>query len=219
MKLNQLISIATGIMFFTLAPANAQVKPERQWPAYRGYMSSGVLDDANLPETFNSEKSINIKWKIALPGLGHSSPVIWDDKLFVTTAVSLADNKGIKSGIFGDGMPVPDSSVHDWKVYCIDKYTGKTIWERTAYTGVPKIKRHPKSTHANPSVATDGNYVVAFLGSEGLYCYDFETGKEIWRMSGGGDVPIPTPIIGKDLIYFNSAHGTSSPILAVKADE
>jgi outer membrane protein assembly factor BamB len=318
MKLNQLISIATGIMFFTLAPANAQVKPERQWPAYRGYMSSGVLDDANLPETFNPEKSINIKWKIALPGLGHSSPVIWDDKLFVTTAVSLADNKGIKSGIFGDGMPVPDSSVHDWKVYCIDKYTGKTIWERTAYTGVPKIKRHPKSTHANPSVATDGNYVVAFLGSEGLYCYDFagtlvwkknfgilkavafdlpaaewefasspiiyngvlviqcdvlensflaafdlksgkelwkvkrddhpcwstpniyrnggktiiavngykhrggydfETGKEIWRMSGGGDVPIPTPIIGKDLIYFNSAHGTSSPILAVKADE
>jgi outer membrane protein assembly factor BamB len=317
MKLNQLISIATVIICFASIPSNAQIKTERQWPAYRGYMSSGVLDNANLPETFDPEKSINIKWKIALPGLGHSSPVIWDDKLFVTTAVSLADNKGIKTGIFGDGMPVPDSSVHDWKVYCIDKYTGKTVWERTAYTGVPKIKRHPKSTHANPSVATDGNYVVAFFGSEGLYCYDFtgkliwkknfgvlkavafdlpaaewefasspiiyngvlviqcdvlensflaafdlksgkelwkvkrddhpcwstpniykngdktiiavngykhrggydfDSGKEIWRMSGGGDVPIPTPIVGNNIVYFNSAHGKSSPILAVKTD-
>jgi outer membrane protein assembly factor BamB len=317
MKLNQLIFTITIIIFFTSIHVDAQIKPERQWPAYRGYMSSGVLDNANLPETFDPEKSINIKWKIALPGLGHSSPVIWDDKLFITTAVSQADNNGIKTGIFGDGMPVPDSSVHNWKVYCIDKYTGRTIWEKIAYTGVPKIKRHPKSTHANPSVATDGNYVVAFFGSEGLYCYDFngkliwkknfgvlkavafdlpsaewefasspviyngvlviqcdvlensflaafdlksgkelwkvkrddhpcwstpniykngdktiiavngynhrggydfETGKEIWRMSGGGDVPIPTPIIGNNIVYFNSAHGKSSPILAIKSD-
>lgn len=317
MKLNQLIFTAAVIICFTSISVYAQIKPERQWPSYRGYKSSGVLDNANLPETFDPEKSINIKWKIALPGLGHSSPVIWDDKLFVTTAVSLADNKGIKTGIFGDGMPVADSSVHEWKVYCIDKNTGKTIWEKTAYSGVPKIKRHPKSTHANPSVATDGSYVVAFFGSEGLYCYDFtgkliwkknfgvlkavafdlpaaewefasspviyngvlviqcdvlensflaafdlksgrelwnvkrddhpcwstpniytngnktiiavngykhrggydfETGKEIWRMSGGGDVPIPTPVVGNNIVYFNSAHGKSSPILAVKTD-
>jgi outer membrane protein assembly factor BamB len=315
MKRNQLIFTVLVILLCASSIVNAQIKPERQWTAYRGYLSSGVLDDTNLPESFNPEKSINIKWKVTLPGLGHSSPVIWDDKLFITTAVSLADNKGIKTGIFGDGLPVPDSSIHDWKVICIDKYTGKTIWERTAYTGVPGIKRHPKSTHANASVATDGNYVVAFFGSEGLYCYDFageliwkknfgllksvafdlpaaewefasspiiynnvlviqcdvlensflatfdlksgkelwkvkrddhpcwctpniykngdktiivvngykhrggydfKTGKEIWRMSGGGDVPIPTPIIGNDIIYFNSAHGPSSPILAVK---
>jgi len=280
-------------------------------------MSSGVLDNANLPDSFDPEKSINIRWKIPVPGLGHSSPVIWDDKLFITTAVSFADNHGIKTGIYGDGMPVPDSSVHEWKVICIDKNSGKILWQKTAYTGVPKVKRHPKSTHANASVATNGKYVVAFFGSEGLYCYDFEgglvwkknfgilkaaafnfpaaewefgsspiiyngilviqsdvlensflaaydlksgkelwkvkrddypcwstpniykignrtaiaingykhragydfeTGKEIWRMSGGGDVPIPTPINGNDLIYFNSAHGPSSPILAVKTD-
>ena len=296
---------------------SGQIIPERQWPGYRGYLSSGVLDNSNLPESFDIQKMLNVRWKTEIPGLGLSSPVIWGDKLFLTTAVSKFDNQGIKPGIYGDGMPVPDSSVHDWKVYCINKNTGSILWERTACTGVPKIKRHPKSTHANPSVATDGKYAVAFFGSEGLYCYDyegkliwkknfgvlksvafdynaaewefasspiiykgvliiqcdvlensflaafdvktgkelwktkrdeypgwctpniykngettliavngykhrggydFETGKEVWRMSGGGDVPIPTPVIGKDLIYFNSAHGPSSPILAIRTD-
>ena len=294
---------------------DGQIKPERQWPCYRGYMSSGVLDNANLPALFDIQKMMNVKWKTEIPGLGLSSPVIWGDKLFITTAVSKYDNQGIKTGIYGDGMPVPDSSIHEWKIICINKYSGKTIWERTAFTGIPKIRRHPKSTHANASMATDGKYAVAFFGSEGLYCYDnegsliwkknlgllksvafnypsaewefasspiiykgvliiqcdvlensflaaydlksgkelwktkrdeypgwctpniyfngaktvvavngykhrggydFETGKELWKMAGGGDVPIPTPVIGNDLIYFNSAHGPSSPIFAVK---
>jgi outer membrane protein assembly factor BamB len=280
-------------------------------------MSSGILDSANLPESFDFNKMTNVRWKIGIPGLGLSSPVIWGNKLFITTAVSKSDNEGIKTGIYGDGMPVPDSSIHDWKVFCIDKITGKTLWERTAYTGIPKIRRHPKSTHANASIATDGRYAVAFFGSEGLYCYDYEgnlkwkksfgvlksvaynyvsaewefasspiiyngvliiqcdvlensflaafdletgkelwktprdeypgwctpniykdgnktriavngyklrggydfqTGKEIWRMSGGGDVPIPTPVVGKNLIYFNSAHGPVSPIYAIKTN-
>jgi outer membrane protein assembly factor BamB len=210
---------------------------------------------------------------------------------------------------------VKDESVHEWKVFCIDRNSGKIIWEKTSYKGVPKIKRHPKSTHANSSVATDGNHVVAFFGSEGLYCYDMKgnllwqknfgvlksvffmmknaewefasspvihdgvlviqcdvlensfvaaydvktgkelwktareeypgwctpniytnagstyiavngyklragydlnTGREVWRMSGGGDIQIPTPLVGNGLIFFNSAHGKSSPILAVK---
>jgi len=289
-------------------------KPERQWPSYRGYLSSGVLDNASLPETFDIEKSINVRWKIKVPGLGLSSPVIWDDRLFITTAVSSKDSAGIKIGIFGDGEPVPDNSVHDWKIMCIDKNSGKILWERTAYTGIPKVKRHPKSTHANASVATNGQFAVAFFGSEGLYCYDMsgklvwkkdfgllravafdypsaewefasspvifedkliiqcdvlensflalfdlksgkelwkikredhpcwstpnvylndgkpaiavngykhrggydlKTGQEIWRMSGGGDVPIPTPVTSENIIYFNSAHGPSSPILAI----
>ena len=76
---------------------------------------------------------INIRWKIEIPGLGLSSPVIWDNKLFITTAISQADKKGFKPGIYGDISPVKDSSVHEWKVYCIDKNTGKIIWERTSY--------------------------------------------------------------------------------------
>lgn len=317
MKFQKLVTTICFTLLLSYNPAKSQTDPDRQWPGYRGYLACGVLDNADLPQSFDLKKMVNIRWKAEIPGLGLSSPVIWGDRLFITTAISKSDNKGIKPGIYGDGMPVPDSSVHDWKVLCIDKNTGKIIWERTAFTGVPKIKRHPKSTHANTSVATDGKYAVAFFGSEGLYCYDydgnlvwkknfgvlksvawdynaaewefasspliyngvliiqcdvlensflaaydlktgkelwktirdeypgwctpniyisdgrtriavngfkhrggydFQTGKEIWRMSGGGDVPIPTPIIGKDLIYFNSAHGPSSPILAINKE-
>ncbi|MBC8344233.1 MAG: PQQ-binding-like beta-propeller repeat protein [Bacteroidetes bacterium] len=286
-----------------------------QWPGYRGYYASGVLDHANLPGSWDINKGTNIKWKVKIPGLGLSSPVIWNEQLFITTAISEKDKEGLKVGIYGNVESVDDESEHEWKVLCINKYTGQTIWERTSCKGVPQIKRHSKSSHANSSIATDGQYVVAFFGSEGLFCYDmhgeliwtknfgklksvffaaesaewefasspiihkgiliiqcdvmeksfvaafditngkeiwkkkrdeypgwctpniytdneqtrvvvngykhrgaydFESGKEIWKMSGGGDIPIPTPIIGSELIYFNSAHGKSSPILAVK---
>jgi outer membrane protein assembly factor BamB len=79
---------------------------------------------------------------------------------------------------------VNDSSEHVWKVICLDKNNGKTIWERISHTGIPAMKRHPKSTHANTSVATDGKYVVAFFGSEGLYCYDMN-GNLQWEKNFG----------------------------------
>jgi outer membrane protein assembly factor BamB len=303
--------------FFLSGTGICQLIPERQWPAFRGYMSSGVLDNADLPESFDLNRMQNIRWKAEIPGLGLSSPVIWGNKLFITTAVSQNDKEGLKPGIYGNVTPVDDASVHEWRVYCFDKNTGKIIWEKTPVTGIPKMKRHPKSTHANTSVATDGKYVVVFFGSEGLFCYDmngilqwqknfgvlksvfftaksaewefasspiiynnvliiqcdvlensfvaaydvktgnelwktgrdeypgwctpniytsagktyvalngyknrggyeFETGKEVWKMSGGGDIQIPTPVVGNNLIYFNSAHGRSSPIIAVKTD-
>ena len=294
-----------------------QTDPARQWPVYRGYMSSGVLDNAGLPESFDLRKMVNIRWKVSIPGLGLSSPVIWENRLYITTAVSKADKDGFKPGIYGDIEPVNDSSEHEWKVLCFDKNSGKLIWERTSCKGVPIMKRHPKSTHANTTLATDGEFVVAFFGSEGLYCYDtdgnlqwqknfgvlksvffiektaewefasspvihngvviiqcdvlensflaafdvktgkelwktgrdeypgwctpniytnggktfvvvngyknrggydFETGKEVWKMAGGGDIQIPTPIVDGDMIYFNSAHGQSSPIIAVRTN-
>ena len=85
-----------------------QINPDRQWTAYRGRFSSGVLDNANLPETFNLSKMVNIKWKIGIPGLGLSSPVIWGNKLFITSAVSQEDKAGFKPGIYGDITPIND---------------------------------------------------------------------------------------------------------------
>ncbi|HOB84510.1 MAG TPA: PQQ-binding-like beta-propeller repeat protein, partial [Bacteroidales bacterium] len=116
--------------------------------------------------------------------MGISSPVIWGDRLFITTAISEEDKAGFKPGPYGDVTPVKDESVHTWKVYCIDKNTGRIIWERSPYMGVPAIKRHPKSTHANTSMAVDGKYAVAFFGSEGLYCYDFD-GNLQWKKDFG----------------------------------
>lgn len=313
--MQSMIFFTLSLLFNIFCELTTQIDQERQWSQYRGYLSSGVLDQANLPESWDLASGKNVLWNIEIPGLGLSSPVIWGDKLFITSAISEEDAEGLKKGIYGDITPVKDDSEHEWKIYCINKYNGKIIWEKLACRGVPEQKRHPKSTHANSSVATNGAYVVAFFGSEGLYCYDMdgnlvwkkdfgvlrsvffrvesaewefatspiiyedkvivqcdvmensflaaydvktgrelwkkdrdeypgwctpnvyvsdgrkvvavngfkhrggydlETGEEIWRMSGGGDIQIPTPIMGKQLIYFNSAHGPQSPILAIK---
>ena len=161
-----------SFFIFSINEVFCQINPERQWTAYRGRLSSGVLDNANLPASFDLNKMINVRWKTEIPGLGLSSPVIWDNKIFITSAISQADKNGFKPGIYGDITPVRDSSVHEWKVFCIDKNSGKINWERTSFKGIPRMKRHPKSTHANTTVATDGKHVVAFFGSEGLFCYD-----------------------------------------------
>ena len=170
--------------FVSYQPRQTDPVPERQWSSYRGYCAKGVLDDANLPDTWNVGTNENILWKYKVPGLGLSSPVIWGDQLFITTAISEADDKGFKTGIYGSIGSVDDESVHEWKVYCLDKNTGSVRWQKTARRGVPEQKRHPKSSHANSSMATDGNHAVAFFGSEGLYCYDMD-GILQWKKDFG----------------------------------
>jgi outer membrane protein assembly factor BamB len=172
------------IAFLSCQSQGSYSEPERQWPSYRGYYAKGVLDKANLPDTWNVETNENILWKYKVPGLGLSSPVIWGNKLFISSAVSEKDDEGFKTGIYGSIGSVDDKSVHDWKIYCLDKNSGSLLWQKTAYTGVPKQKRHPKSSHANSTMATNGNHVVAFFGSEGLYCYDMD-GNLQWKKNFG----------------------------------
>jgi len=184
--MKQKTSFLIAFLFIILIGCNqiADTKADRQWPSYRGYYSSGVLDSTSLPDIWDVEEDINIKWKIDVPGLALSSPVIWDDKLFITSAISESDNKILRAGAYVNSNPVEDESVHNWKVYCIDKDTGEIIWERTAFTGVPSVKRHPKSTHANCTPATDGEHIVAFFASEGLYCYSLD-GELLWKKDFG----------------------------------
>ena len=244
-----------------------------------------------------------------------SSPVVWGDMLCVSTAISGKTDATLRPGLYGDIQSVPDDTSHEWRVYCLDKKTGKIAWQKTAHTGVPKIKRHTKATHANSTLATDGRHLVAFFGSEGLFAYDLKgkqlwkkdlgvldagfymvpeaqwetgsspvihdgivvvqadvqkgsflaafdvrdgrelwrmartdvptwgtptihqvngqaqvivngmrhagaydlkTGKEIWKLTGGGDIPVPTPVVSDGLIYITNAHGSMSPVYAIR---
>jgi outer membrane protein assembly factor BamB len=156
------------------------VKNPQNWPSFRGLHASGVADGQMPPLTWDVKKGSNVFWKTPIPGLGHSCPVIWDERLFVTTAVSGDAKAGLRVGLYGDVDSVNDATVHQWRVYCLDKHTGKILWERTAHEGVPRVKRHMKSTHANPTPATDGKRLVVSFGSEGLYCYDLD-GKLLWK--------------------------------------
>ena len=167
----------------TAAPKEGEVvvAAATNWPQFRGPSATGVADGQHPPTTWDVKAGTNVRWKTPIPGLGHSCPVVWGDRVFVTTAVSSGDaDPKIRTGNYGDVDSVNDTTRHTWQVLCLERETGKVLWTRTAYEGVPKIKRHLKGSQANCTPATDGKRLVACFGPEGLYCYDFE-GKLLWK--------------------------------------
>jgi outer membrane protein assembly factor BamB len=150
------------------------------WPSFRGPDGTGVADGQQPPVTWDIKEGKNVRWKTPIPGLGHSCPVVWGNRVFVTTAVSSDPDPKIRIGNYGDVASVNDKSKHNWQVLCLDRDTGAILWTRTAYEGVPKIKRHLKGSQANCTPATDGTHLIACFGSEGLYCYDF-AGNLLWK--------------------------------------
>jgi outer membrane protein assembly factor BamB len=113
-----------------------------------------------------------------------SSPIVWGDRVFVSTAVSSDASSGIRTGLYGDVEPAKDVSKHTWKVVALDKRSGKILWERVAHEGIPRTKRHPKSSQASATPVTDGRRVVVSFGSEGLFAYDLD-GKPLWKRDLG----------------------------------
>ena len=154
------------------------------WPSFRGTLAAGVGDGLNLPEKWNAETGEGVRFKVEIEGLGHSSPVIWGDRLFLTTAVSSDGNASFKPGLYGSGEASQDQSVHEWRILCLDKNSGNILWQETATKGKPKDKRHIKSTYANSTPTTDGKHVAALFGSEGLFAYTVD-GKFLWKVELG----------------------------------
>ncbi|UCF15289.1 MAG: PQQ-binding-like beta-propeller repeat protein [Phycisphaerales bacterium] len=288
---------------------------DQNWPSFRGASAAGVAVGYPTATEWDMESNRNIRWKTPIPGLAHSSPVIWGDRIFITTSVKSDGESRLKIGLYGNTESEKEDTVFDWRLYCLDRNNGDVLWTRNCHSGRPKVKRHPKSSHANATPCTDGRVVVAFFGAEGLYCYDFEgnpiwqkdlgvldwgyfyrpsaqwgggsspiihkdmiilqcdvqkdsfiaayslkdgsqlwktsrsdvptwgtptvytrdersqiivngfkhiggydieTGAEIWKMTGGGDIPVPTPVVADDLVYITNAHGRMAPIYAVK---
>ena len=170
------LSLILVAVFVTTAAA-------QNWPQFRGPSATGVVESPNQPVKWDVPAAQGVRWKLDIPGLAHSSPVVWGDKIFVTTAVSSGKDE-TRYGLFGDVAPVKDDPKHTWKVYAIDKNTGAILWERVAWEGIPKVKRHPKSSHASSTPVTDGHVVIAMFGSEGLYAYDMK-GKLLWSQDLG----------------------------------
>ena len=197
----------------------------QEWPSFRGPAAAGVADGQHLPDAWDGAKGTQIKWKTEIPGLAHSSPIVWRDRIFVTTAVSSRPNATFKPGLYGDGTASDDLSVHRWQVISLDRQTGKILWTKTAFEGPPKEKRHIKSTYASSSPVTDGRIVVALFGSQGLYAYDF-AGKLLWKKdlgridAGAYDAPdyewgtASSPIIHEDKVIVQCDQQKNSFLLA-----
>ncbi len=305
------------LSFLSLAGLGVSAVPPQDspnWPSFRGAGGAGVAEGHETCVEWDIEKGENIRWRVAVPGMAHSSPVIWGDRLFVTTAIRLEGEQELTVGLYGAIMPVEDESPFSFELHCFDKKNGEVLWTHSSWEGVPKYKRHPKGSFAASTPACDGKRVVAFYGTEGLYAYDLEgellweksfgdldsgyyvvveaqwgfsaspvlhddlvlvqcdvqgqsfvaaldaatgeekwrtnrdevptwstptvdvregrsqvicngykhiggydleTGAELWKLVGGGDVPVPTPIISHDLIFITNAHGRMRPIFAI----
>lgn len=196
------------------------------WPSFRGPIASGVADGQNLPDTWNGPKRENVLWQTPIPGLAHSSPIVWGDRVFVTTAISSKGSATFKPGLYGDGDASDDMSPHKWMIYAVDRTSGKIAWEQLAFEGVPRNKRHIKSTYASASPATDGRIVVAWFGSQGVAAFDV-TGKPLWKVDigrvdmGAYDIPAvewgpaSSPIIWNDLVILQVDTQADSFLLAL----
>ena len=199
------------------------------WPSFRGSEASGVADGQHLPERWDGKSGRNILWRTPIPGLAHSSPVVWGPLVFVTTAVSSDPKATFRPGLYGDGDASEDRSRHRWMIMAIDKRSGKIRWQRVAYEGQPLNKRHIKSTYASATPVTDGRIVVAWFGSQGVYAYDVD-GNFRWKVDLGpvdmGAYDIPTyewgpassPIIWNGLVILQCDTQADSFLLALNAE-
>ena len=207
----------------------AAVNSSANWPSFRGVNASGVADGQKLPDHWDVTNGTNVLWRASIPGLAHSSPIVWGDRVFVATAVSQDPKATFKPGLYGDGDASEDQSPQRWMVEAIDKLTGRVIWQRVAFEGVPKNKRHMKSTYASATPATDGRVVVAWFGSQGVVAYDMN-GFLRWKVDLGrvdmGAYDVPTyewgpassPILWNGLVILQCDTQADSFLLALKAD-
>ncbi|NQT39613.1 MAG: PQQ-binding-like beta-propeller repeat protein [Planctomycetes bacterium] len=166
-----------GLLTATCLPTVAHAQD--LWPRFRGPGADGVApDNAGLPTTWTTTE--NVKWAAEVPGWGWSCPIVWGDRVFLTTVVSDDQNLTPSKGLYlGQGVREPAKGVHHWMVYCFDLGTGKELWKHEAHTGSPKLPRHPKSAYASETPTTDGERLYVLFGDLGLYCYDMQ-GKPLW---------------------------------------
>jgi outer membrane protein assembly factor BamB len=194
-RITILAMLWAGLLF---TPVEAQ-----NWPTFRGPQASGVADERALPSQWDGVQGNNLQWKTAIPGLAHSSPIVWGNLIFVTTAIDAETKTPFTPK---DSATPKDASPTTWRLYCLDKQTGKILWERFAVRAVPRTKRHAKASQANQTPVTDGKYVAALMGSEGLFVYDLK-GKLLWKRDLG---VLSTGWFGHHEIEWG--HG-SSPII------
>ncbi|MBI5759473.1 MAG: PQQ-binding-like beta-propeller repeat protein [Planctomycetales bacterium] len=177
-------SMRAGLILLAVALAHVIAPPKHdggEWPQFRG-LHGGLADDSALPTEWTREK--NVRWQVQIPGYGWSSPIVWGDKVFVTTAIADKQRPPERKGP-GGGDPVPPDAGYRWEVHCLDVATGRTLWQRVAAEHKPTLGNHISNTYASETPVTDGRQVYAYFGMAGLIaCYDL-SGGPMWQKELG----------------------------------
>jgi outer membrane protein assembly factor BamB len=154
------------------------VEPVATWPQFRGPGAMGVADNPDLPDRWSTNE--NVAWNIEVPGRGWSSPIVWGERVFLTSVVSDGEMEPPKKGLYfgGERREFPQAT-HRWLVLCLDLKSGRELWRQEAHRGTPPNSLHVKNTYASETPVTDGERVFAYFGNVGVFCYDF-AGKKLW---------------------------------------
>jgi outer membrane protein assembly factor BamB len=213
----KLIAVALNVL--VLAPGSLYA--DDNWPQFRGPGSRGTSDERDLPASWS--KTENVAWATKIAGRGWSSPIVWGDKIFVTSAIQVGGEvEKVKPGLyFGGERKTPKIPYRDI-VVCLDLNTGKILWEKTAFEGVPKFGHHLKNTMASETPVTDGERVYAYFGNVGLFAYDFD-GNQKWSRELGA-YPMAnnwgtaaSPALAEGRIYIQDDNEKRSFLSAIDA--
>ncbi len=189
------------------------------WPQFRGPDSTGVAHNEGLPDRWSATE--NVAWKTDIPGRGWSSPIVWGNRVFLTTAVNSGTAEEPKKGLyFGGNRPDPPDAVHQWKVYCLDLLTGEILWQHQVHEGKPETPIHVKNSYASETPVTDGQRVYFCFGSIGLFCFDMQ-GNQLWRHTleprkvrfGWGTAA--SPVLYEERLYLVKDNDEDSYLLAL----
>jgi len=149
---------------------------DANWPQFRGPDGAGIGANVNLPDKWSATN--NVAWKTDLPGRSWSSPIVWGDRVFLTTVVNSGQSEPPKKGLYlGGDRREPPKAEHQWKVFCLDLATGRVQWEKTAYQGVPQTPIHLKNSYGAETPVTDGERVYALFGNVGVFAFTLEAGR------------------------------------------
>lgn len=222
-KLNQIS--CTFLLLMTLSFDSVFCQTEdatsKNWAQWRGPMATGVAPHASPPTRWSEDK--NIKWKTELDGLGHSSPIVWEDHIFLTTAIAIGEKfedpfKNDKRPGAHDNLPV--NQKHQFAVIAVDRASGEIRWQKTVREVVPREGGHYTASLASATPVTDGKHVFASFGSFGIYCLDFQ-GNLVWEKQLGqmhtkhGHGEGASPALHGDTLIVNWDHEGDSFIVAL----
>jgi outer membrane protein assembly factor BamB len=208
-----------AILLLWMAAA-ASAWGQDNWPQFRGPNAAGLaLPGSHLPVSWSTTQ--NVAWKVEIPGRGLSSPIVWGDRIFVTSCTSEGKIPTAKKGLyFGGEQFKPPTDVHRWVVYCVDLNEGKIRWEKEVHKGVPASTRHIKNSYASETPVTDGERVYAYFGNIGIFCLDMD-GKELWHKELGpyktrfGWGTAASPVLHQDRLYIVNDNEEKSFLIAL----
>ena len=204
-----------------LIPTSLTASDEAQWAQFRGPAAGAVTDDPRLPDRWSETE--NVKWKTRVPGLGWSSPIVWDDVIFLTSAISAGQERPPVPGLYDPGEDngaQQSAAVHRWMVYAIDFESGALRWEREFHRAVPSITRHLKNSFASETPVTDGERLYVYFGSIGLLAALTMEGETVWTTDVGvyngrqGYGSAASPVLHQDRLYLVNDNATQSFLAA-----